>query len=479
MLMVLPALPVPVPLPVPVSPVLDPTGWAEQTYGAAQLGDARRTRRLVRTMAAIAAQPAASLPQQLRAWSALKAAYRLLHAPAVTGEAILAPHLAATRAAAATPAVVLLIQDLTELDFTAHRATVGLGPLGNGYKHGLLLQSALAVLPADGTVLGLAALDVFPRIPAPRTGERSIDRQARPRESDAWGRLVDAIGPPPAAACWVHVGDRGSDVFTFLSAARRQGTQVLLRVVADRRLTTEEGEIRHLREYGCSLRPRAERELAVPGRAKTSRHPPRAPRTARMAVSWAAVTVAAPFHSRQQAPLPVWLVRTWELDPPPDEPEPLDWLLLTTVPTTTAEAAWERVDWYCRRWLIEDYHQCLKTGCRLEQSQLRDGAAVQRLVGMLAPVAVRLLQLRAAARVTPARPAAPVVGERVVQVLAALTRQPPDLSCAQFWQLVAQLGGHLGRTRDGPPGWRTIWRGWQHLHTVLAGVELTAHLAPP
>ena len=212
--------------------------------------------------------------------------------------------------------MVLLVQDLTELDFTAHRATTGLGPLGNGYKQGFLLQSALAVLPADGTVLGLAATEVFPRIPAPRKGERSIDRQARPRESDAWGRLVDHLGHPPDDTCWVHVGDRGSDVFTFFVACHRQAAQVLVRVVADRRLTTEDGTIRHLREYGRSLAPQAVRDVAIPGRAKTSRHPPRAPRTAQMAVSWAAVTVAPPFHSRQQDAIPAWLVRTWEREWP-------------------------------------------------------------------------------------------------------------------------------------------------------------------
>lgn len=463
---------------LPPAPLRDPAPWAAQTYGTADLGDARRTRRLVSTMTAIAAQPPASLPQQLQSWSALKATYRLLHAPDVTEAAILAPHLTATRAVAATQPVVLLVQDLTMLDFSAHRATVNVGPLGNGYKHGLLLQSALAVLPADGTVLGLIASESSRRVPAPRKGERSVDRQTRPRESDAWARLVEQVGPPPATTCWVHVGDRGSDVFSFLTACQEQQAHLLVRVVANRRLTTAAGEIRHLREYGRSLPAQDERELLLPARAKTHRHPARPPRSARMGVSWAPVTVAAPFHSPQATPVAAWLVRTWELDPPAADPEPPDWLLLTTVPTATATAAWERVAWYCRRWLIEEYHQALKTGCRLEQSQLRDGAALQRLVGMLAPVAVRLLQLRATARASPEQPATTVVEPRVVAVVARLTGQDPTLSCAQFWQAVARLGGHLGRTRDGPPGWRTIWRGWHYVHTVLTGIDL-AHSGVP
>jgi hypothetical protein len=471
--------PAPGPASIPIPATLDPAAWAALTYGGATLGDARRTARVVATMTAVAAQPSTSLPQQLRDPAALKATYRLLHEPDVTTAALLAPHLAATRAAAGQHPVVLFVQDGSELDYSAHRATTGLGPLGDGRKRGLLLQSALAVLPADGTVLGLAASEVFPRVPAPRRGERTDERQHRPRESEVWSRLVAQIGVPPGAATWVHVGDRGSDVFTFFAACRAHGTQVLVRIAPDRCITTAADEPRHLREYARALPPVATRPFAVPARPKTSKHPARTARTTTLALGWAPITVAPPFHTPKQAPLPAWVVRTWEPDPPPDDPEPLEWLLLTTVPTSTVDDAWERVDWYTRRWLAEDYHQALKTGCRLEQSQLRDGAAITRLVGLLAPVAVRLLQLRGAARSMPEQPATAVLAARVVQVVAGLTGQPADLSCAQVWRLVARLGGHQGRKGDGDPGWRTVWRGWQYVQTVLRGVELAAELVPP
>jgi hypothetical protein len=458
---------------------LDPAAWAALTYGGAALGDARRTARLVATTAAIAAQPTASLPRQLRDPAALKATYRLLHEPDVTTAALLAPHLTATRAAAAQPPVVLFVQDGSELDYSAHRATTGLGPLGDGRKQGLLLQSALAVLPPTGTVLGLAASEVFCRIPAPRRGERTDERQQRPRESEVWGRLVAQIGSPPPGATWVHVGDRGSDVCTFFAACRAHQTQVLVRIAPDRCITTATDEPRHLRAYARALPVQATRPFAVPARPKTSKHPARTARQTTLALGWAPITVAPPFHTPKQDPLPAWVVRTWEPDPPADDPEPLEWLLLTTVPTTTVEAAWERVDWYTRRWLAEDYHQALKTGCRIEQTQLRDGAAITRLVGLLAPVAVRLLQLRQAARSTPEQPATAVLEPRVVQVIAGLTGQGPELTCAQVWRLVARLGGHQGRKGDGAPGWRTVWSGWQYVQTVLRGVELAAELVPP
>jgi hypothetical protein len=75
------------------------------------------------------------------------------------------------------------------------------------------------------------------------------------------------------------------------------------------------------------------------------------------------------------------------------------------VPTTTLEQAWERVDWYRQRWLVEDDHQCLKSGCRIEERQLHSVEGLMRLLGLLSPLAVRLLQIRAAARAEPERPA--------------------------------------------------------------------------
>lgn len=97
------------------------------------------------------------------------------------------------------------------------------------------------------------------------------------------------------------------------------------------------------------------------------------------------------------APLVVWVLRVWEPEPPA-EVEPLEWVLLTSVSVQTAQQAWERVEWYRSRWGVEDSHQGLKTGCRLEERHLQTSEGLRRLLGLLSPLAVRLLQLRWAAR---------------------------------------------------------------------------------
>src|SRR5437764_2185088 len=116
-----------------------------------------------------------------------------------------------------------------------------------------------------------------------------------------------------------------------------------------------------------------------------------------------------------------WVVRVWEPEPPAEITEPIEWLLLTSVSTEDEAAAWERVAWYTCRWTNEDYHQCLKTGCRLEDRNLQDQPALERLLALCAPVAVRLLQLRDLARTAPERPAMAMLEPDLVQVVAALT----------------------------------------------------------
>ena len=66
---------------------------------------------------------------------------------------------------------------------------------------------------------------------------------------------------------------------------------------------------------------------------------------------------------------------------PPAGGDSVEWVLLTSVPVVTVADARERVAWYRDRWLVEGDHTCLKTGCRLETSQLREKDVLRRRLG--------------------------------------------------------------------------------------------------
>jgi hypothetical protein len=448
--------------------------WAQRTFGAARLGDPRRTRRAVQVAAALLRHPALSLPRQMGSHTALKGAYGLLHSAAVTHTALLTPTWEQTRDAARQHVVVLLPGDLTPLDYSRHPTTSGLGRIGNGRGRGYLVHSVLAVLPGARQVLGLA--HQIPSVPAATKPTETLrQRQARRRETDVWQEAVEAIGPPPDGVQWVHVGDRGADLFRFLTACRQQHCHFLVRACKNRRITEEEGvdaTIDYLLPVVRSWPAQAHRSIDLP-----RRHGKPA-RTAQVSLSWKQVELQVPKQEQAPGPLTAWVVRVWEAAPP-DGTQPLEWVLLSSLPVTSQETAWERVEWYTHRWIIEEFHQCLKTGCSIEQRQLGDQPALERLLALCSPLAVTLLQLRDAARTDPDQPATTLIVPEVVEVVALLGGRPASALTVQlFWHTVARRGGWLGRTGDGPPGWKTLWAGWQEVQVIVEGVRL-ARMLPP
>src|SRR5258708_18101431 len=174
-------------------------------------------------------------------------------------------------------------------------------------------------------------------------------------------------------------------------------------------------------------------------------------RSTQLQLAFGQMTLLTQRNERRESkePLTVWVIRVWEEQAPEGE-EPLEWLLLTSVPSTTVEEAWERVDWYQHRWLVEDYHQCLKSGCRIEQRQLQTVDGLMRLLGLLSPLAVRLLQVRACAREDPERPAHEVIEPLMLAVLAHRPGPSPlPIPLGPLLTEVARLGGYLARSHDG------------------------------
>lgn len=159
----------------------------------------------------------------------------------------------------------------------------------------------------------------------------------------------------------------------------------------------------------------------------------------------------------------------------PQGKKPIEWVLYTSLPVNSFDAAWTVIRYYECRWLIEEYHKALKTGCRVEHRQLHHADRLEAMVGLMSVVAVRLLQLKTMARKDPDRPAKSVVPRRWLHSLKAARknlRRVHDLTIYEFYRELAKLGGFLGRKSDGDPGWITIWRGWEKLNTLIQGVEI-------
>jgi hypothetical protein len=373
---------------------------------------------------------------------------------------------------------VLWVSDTSTLSFD-HPHTDGLGPTSTGGS-GMLLHSTMGIDVSGGEgrpprVLGLGHQQVWSR-------GRGKKAKGKDPESLKWKVGIDAIGMPAPGVRWVHVGDAESDCWEAMEACVDTGGGYAIRACQNRLVHAGHGA--QARSAGPTpLFELLKKQPMLGGKYLYLRsRPDRPARWAKLAMSAVPVTVLAPKNwsdkpHRKNRPRPepieCWAVRVWEVGAPEGQ-DPVEWVILTDEPVENLESAVKVAFWYSCRWLIEEYHKCLKTGCRIESRQLEQGVRLQRLLGVLSVVAVRLLQLKHQAKVNPDAPATSVVPERYVKTMAARLNLPRNrkLTASQFWRETARMGGFLGRKSDGEPGWITLWRGWEELELLTSGFEL-------
>src|SRR2546426_5272054 len=368
-----------------MSDCLDATSWAVHEFADADLGDERRTTRLVELAYALGQHPTAALPEACGTGSMLKAAYRFFDNDGIAPQDILHSHVEATYTRLGAVPVVLAVQDTTEVNWTRHPATQGLGPLGHTACHGLLVHTTLAITP-ERVPLGLLAQQVWARDPAD-VGKRARRKQLpiSQKESQKWLHSLDAVYT--AHDCCpttrlVSVGDREADVYDVLAAPRPAGVDLLIRaawnrcVNAPQRYVWATVEAQPVVAHLCLHVPRRGQQPA---------------REATLALRYCPVTLRPPQHRKAEG-LPtvtLWAVQVCEVEPPA-EVEPIEWLLLTTVAVATADDAIERVQWYSCRWGIEVWHRIVKSGCHLEARQFQKAERLRRALALYSVLAWRI-----------------------------------------------------------------------------------------
>lgn len=455
-------------------------GFGEMMFGHADLGDRRRTRRLVQLTDQLCQHPGGSLPDKLRSPKDLKALYRLCSRPEVTPAALLdAARQAVLHALSAHDEDTLLIlHDATELDYSTHQSlTPQLGRVGQGRQRGYLCHNSLAVKPAGREVLGLVN-QILHRRPQVAPDESLPQRRSRAsRESRLWLQGTAGLPGDPRL---VDVVDRGGDTFEFLEHELRSGRRFVVRAHHARKVSAEptaaRSATRPLHAYARSLPALGGRSTDVTAQPRQGSRPARPARQAQLLVSAAPLAVHRP-HARRgehgREPLPMWIVRVWEPEPPAGA-KGIEWLLLTNEPVATLDDAQRVIGWYQTRWVIEEFHKALKTGCAVEGLQFTDTARLEPMIALLSLVATTWLNLRAASQLPDAqtRHASRVIDRSYVEVLSAWRYgQVRNLTVHEFYFALARLGGHQNRRGDKRPGWLILWRGWTNLQAMLEGAE--------
>jgi hypothetical protein len=354
---------------------------------------------------------------------------------------------------------VLLLQDSTDFDFSHHPQTSGLGPLENAYMSGFVAHNTLAVSPA-GVPFGVWEQQVWVReVSTPGQRHHRHTRAFEEKESYKWVAGLPELKALTDTLQVVTVCDREAHIYEFFDAVLEADAHFLVRASRGRSFT-QDGVAVFAEVATWPVQARYTLTL--------TRRPDRPAREAQVELRFGTVTLHAPQRAPTARPtLTVQVVEVIEPDPPDGE-EAVHWLLITSLPVTTLEQAHQIVAWYTYRWLIERFHYVLKSGCKLEERQLQTQARLERLLAVLNLVAWRLLWLTYQARQTPDASCLVALTDDEWQVLYAhhhRTTRLPDTPPAlhEAVRMLAQLGGFLGRTGDGEPGVKVLWRGWMRL----------------
>ena len=462
--------------------------WIEMELQSSDLGDERLDERFKIVLDRLSQKPSVSIPAAGNGWSETIAAYRFFDNPRVEPDDLLAPHFDATLNRIAEQNVVLLIQDTTEIDVTRPDEQMkGAGPLNDESRVGFYDHAMLAMTP-ERIPLGVVDANIWAR-DEETFRENQKDKKAKKRkqrqqpmeakESFRWlqgyRRGCEIADQVPETKV-VVVSDSEGDIFECfaeaLPEAGERKAQWLVRACQDRSLSSEQEQ--NLYAQVSASEVIGTMEVAVSKNEPRShddrkRKQPRSARTATLTIQATRVTLSGPRRAGcgKLPDVTVNAVLVRETSTPPNGEEPIEWLLLTSLPIKSFKQVCLIIDYYSCRWQIEIYFRVLKSGCRVEELQLETAERFQPCLALYMIVAWRVMYALMMGRACPEASCELIFSEDEWKAVYTVAAQapPPETppTIEEMVYLIASLGGHLGRTHDGPPGPKTMWIGMQRM----------------
>jgi hypothetical protein len=463
--------------------------------GRKSKGNVKLQKRFKKVLNAMSQKPSLKFPAGSHGPAEVKAAYRFLDNEHTTFATVLQPHHDATLLRIREQPIVLIPQDTTELDLTRpNEVMAGTGPLNDTTRVGLYDHVSLALTP-QCLALGVVDAKVWARDPLEfdkDADQKRAERRAKPiedKESIRWlegyrAACQVAIAAPETLV--VSLADSEGDVYEYILEAQTVAgpkASFIIRACQNRAVIPAEAPtsadpINHLRERVASTPVLAQRTLKIRRRDAQShddrrRKQAREARTAAVDIRAARVTLRGPARPGGKLPdVEVNAVLVLERDVPPGV-EPVEWLLLTDLPIGTVEDVLSIIDYYTCRWQIEIYYRVLKSGCKVEESQLERAERFEPYLALCMIVAWRVMHVMMLGRDCPDLPCDVALDEDEWQaVYATVKRQPPPPgppTMQTMARLIGSLGGWLGRKCDGEPGPKAMWVGMQRMTDLALG----------
>ncbi len=444
--------------------------WATHIAGQAGFPDERLNTRFARILQTLADKPLDTFPQAAGNAGQAKGLYRFLDNQRLQIEDFLQPLVDTTVDTCRGSALVLCIQDSSSANYASLLQTKGLGKLNDSEALGLHFHSTIAVQP-NGIVCGLLHQSWWSRDPkaAAMTAKQRRQLPIEDKESYKWLEGIEASEAAfdglPTQPRLLHIFDREGDIHEALQRITASPHGAIIRAAQNRAVA---GPVANAFTAIADAPLLGVHVIDVPARRGVKK------RRAQLELRSLTLTITSTAKYPHRQAVTWTLVEARERNAPPDV-EPLQWLLWTTEPASIVTDIIAILRLYKLRWLIEDFHLTLKSGCQIEDLRLETADRLIKAIILYSAVALRILALRDLARQHPTAPCTILLDTDQWQALYSHFhgRLPdpllpvPTIKEAVLW--IGRLGGHFGRKRDGLPGVRTLWRGWRDLTILVAG----------
>lgn len=433
--------------------------WAFDEWNGVRFGDARLERRAISIGADMLRTLFVSPPNVFKSPSKTKAFYRFINSSKISREELMRHHIRKTKWCMMLQDVILNVHDATTFTYSKRAAIDGTYSIGGvqGFNtSGFVVQNTISVLPKEnyGLINGVVHQTVLHR-------KKKAERDKNDNESSLWLAGIRSVAAPKNTMI-IDVMDRGGDALQIMHASLAQGHEFVIRAAQDRKI--DHPEHQSLFSFARALPDAGTTRIVVQSRPKNQQQ-------ATLAIRYGTITLSSRKKYPRQPSLTCAIVHVSETNTSKDA-EPLEWFLLTSLNISSFDEACRIIKFYSYRWIIEEFHKCLKTGFQLETSQLKSLKGLENLLGFASIASVKLLQLRDLAREQPDAQASEYIEQDDLQIVSRYYNCKENMTVDTFLRNVAKLGGFLNRKSDGRPGWQTIWKGWKYLMTLKEGAQL-------
>ena len=377
---------------------------------------------------------------------------------------------------------VLAIQDTTEFNYSGIKSKLGsddpdIGPTGCSKIAGFFCHPMLVINPISNALIGFSSVQNYNRIWGQASKKERKNLDIEEKESYRWiESSIETKELLPENVTVTIIGDRENDIYEDFVRVPDERTNLLIRSRCDRRIVGEHKKLYNLLE-NTDVAGSIEVEIAAQKNRKK--------RTAIIDVKFTKAKICAPKGlTVSQKDIEIYVIEATEnpLTIPATETG-ISWKLLTTHKIENLEKATECINWYKKRWLIEELFRVIKTkGFEIESSQLGDGFKLKKLLAMTLEVALQVMRLKLALN-NEDQKHENLFDSKEISFLHKVNRKiegqtqkqknPYDAtSLAWVTWIIARIGGWTGYKSQSPAGYITIKNGLDKYHQQYEGYLL-------